>query len=52
MYEDNGYKTNETLTALGSDVYYNCYDSAKFNYKSFDTITETAKNTWCRSPGT
>ncbi|CAD0197572.1 unnamed protein product [Chrysodeixis includens] len=52
LYEDNGYKINETLSALGVDVYYNCYDATKFNYKLFDTITETAKNSWCRSPGT
>lgn len=51
IYEDNGYKVNETLTALGADVYNNCYDATKINYKAFDTVTDTAKNTWCRSPG-
>ncbi|KAJ8719963.1 hypothetical protein PYW07_012006 [Mythimna separata] len=51
IYEDNGHMLNETLTAFGADVYYNCYDATKMNYKSFDTVTDTAKNTWCRSPG-
>lgn len=51
IYEDNGYKINETLSALGVDVFNNCYDATKFNYKLFDTITDTAKNSWCRSPG-
>ncbi|XP_026741742.1 xanthine dehydrogenase/oxidase-like [Trichoplusia ni] len=52
IYEDNGYKINETLSALGVDVFNNCYDATRFNYKLFDTITDTAKNSWCRSPGT
>ncbi|CAB3227920.1 unnamed protein product [Arctia plantaginis] len=52
MYEDNGYKRNEILSTLGTGVYNNCYDATKFNYKVFDTITETAKNSWCRAPGT
>ncbi|XP_075976857.1 uncharacterized protein LOC142977055 [Anticarsia gemmatalis] len=52
IYEDNGYKINETLTALGVDVFYNCYDVKKYNFKAYDTITDNAKNTWCRAPGT
>ncbi|XP_022826463.1 xanthine dehydrogenase 1-like [Spodoptera litura] len=52
IYEDNGYTINETLTALGAGVYNNCYDATKMNFKAYDTITDMAKNTWCRSPGT
>lgn len=51
VYEDNGFDYNEKLSMLGADAYYNCYDNSKWNYKSYDTLTDTAKNTWCRSPG-
>ncbi|KAG6465427.1 hypothetical protein O3G_MSEX015145 [Manduca sexta] len=52
LYEDNGYKVNETLTMLGTDVFYNCYNNSRWNYTCYDSITDKAKNTWCRSPGT
>lgn len=51
LFEDNGYMINEQLTELGVDEYNNCYDESKWNYRSYDTITDNAKNTWCRSPG-
>ncbi|PZC72656.1 hypothetical protein B5X24_HaOG210767 [Helicoverpa armigera] len=50
IYEDNGYKVSETLTALTADVYYNCYIATAMNFKSYDITTDTHKNTWCRSP--
>ncbi|XP_012545633.1 LOW QUALITY PROTEIN: uncharacterized protein LOC101738607 [Bombyx mori] len=52
LYEDNGYKVNETLTFLGTDMFNNCYNNSRWNYQCYDSITDTAKNTWCRSPGT
>lgn len=52
LYEDNGYKTNEQFTLLGSDAYYNAYRKARWTYKSYDAVTDTAKNTWARAPGT
>ncbi|XP_022827163.1 xanthine dehydrogenase 1-like [Spodoptera litura] len=51
-YTDNGYKINEPIAFYAADVYFNCYDGTKFNYKSYNTITDTAKNTYCRAPGT
>ncbi|KAH9639141.1 hypothetical protein HF086_018209 [Spodoptera exigua] len=51
-YTDNGCKINEPIAFYASDVYFNCYDGTKFNYKSYNTVTDTAKNTFCRAPGT
>lgn len=51
IYEDNGYKTNETFTILGKGIYNNAYKKERWNYKSFDSLTDTAKNTWARAPG-
>ncbi|XP_022826465.1 xanthine dehydrogenase-like [Spodoptera litura] len=51
MYEDNGYGYNEELSWLGVAVYNNCYNSSTWNYKCYNTVTDTAKNTWFRSPG-
>ncbi|XP_075976974.1 xanthine dehydrogenase/oxidase-like isoform X2 [Anticarsia gemmatalis] len=52
LYEDNGYKTNEQFTLLGTGAYNNAYKKSRWNYKSYDSITDTAKNTWARAPGT
>ncbi|XP_026741583.1 xanthine dehydrogenase/oxidase-like isoform X2 [Trichoplusia ni] len=51
LYEDNGYKTNEMVSTIGMDVYNNCYDKSKINFKYYDSITDMPKNTFCRSPG-
>lgn len=42
---------NEQLTALAMRTYNNCYNASRWNYKNFDTLTDTAKNTWFRAPG-
>ncbi|XP_047028407.1 xanthine dehydrogenase-like [Helicoverpa zea] len=52
VYEDNGYKKNEQFTMLGTGQFNNAYNRARFNYTSFDSITDTASNTWARAPGT
>ncbi|XP_052742308.1 aldehyde oxidase 1 [Bicyclus anynana] len=52
LYGDNGWVVNEPLLALGMDVYHNCYNKDLFNYTAYNVITDTASNTWCRSPGT
>ncbi|XP_041981243.1 xanthine dehydrogenase-like [Aricia agestis] len=52
IYADNGYIYNENFTYYGMDAYYNCYDRGPWNYTSYNTVTDTASNTWCRSPGT
>lgn len=51
IFEDNGYDINEKLEQFGVDVYHSCYDKTRWNYKLFDTTTDTAKNTWFRAPG-
>nr|XP_049700113.1 uncharacterized protein LOC110380991 isoform X1 [Helicoverpa armigera] len=52
VFEDNGYKTNEQFTLLGTGQFNNAYNRARWNYTSYDSITDTAKNTWARAPGT
>ncbi|XP_045499718.1 xanthine dehydrogenase 1-like [Colias croceus] len=52
LYEDNGYVVNEPLTLFGVDIFFNCYDKSPWNFKVYDTVTDTTSNTWCRSPGT
>ncbi|KAJ8719954.1 hypothetical protein PYW07_011997 [Mythimna separata] len=52
VFEDNGYKTNEQFTLLGEGQFNNAYNKARWNYTSYDSTTDTAKNTWARSPGT
>lgn len=51
IYEDNGYAVNENLAELGTIIFNNCYNASTWNYKCYNTITDTAKNTWFRSPG-
>ncbi|XP_050550274.1 uncharacterized protein LOC118267951 [Spodoptera frugiperda] len=52
LFEDNGYKTNELLILLGIGQYNNAYNKARWKYTGFDNITDTAKNSWMRAPGT
>ncbi|XP_075976856.1 uncharacterized protein LOC142977054 [Anticarsia gemmatalis] len=52
IFEDNGYKLNELLILVVDTVYSNCYDVTRWNYKSFNVFTDTAKNTLVRAPGT
>lgn len=42
---------NELLLTLGNDVFNNCYNKDTWSYKSYNAITDTPSNTWCRSPG-
>lgn len=51
LYSDNGYIVNEPFLLLAADVYYNCYDQSSWNYNLYTVTTDTASNTWCRSPG-
>ncbi|KPI91000.1 Xanthine dehydrogenase [Papilio xuthus] len=52
LYDDHGYIVNEPFLALTTDIYNNCYNKARWNYRSFNTTTDNPSNTWCRSPGT
>lgn len=52
LYEGNGYTTDETLSLLTTDEYYNCYTKERWNFQGYDVLTDMAKNTFCRAPGT
>ncbi|KAI5634816.1 molybdopterin-binding domain of aldehyde dehydrogenase domain-containing protein [Phthorimaea operculella] len=52
LHSDNGHIVDTLLNVLATDAYYNCYDKSRWNYKIFNTVTDTASNTWCRSPAT
>ncbi|KAL0878800.1 hypothetical protein ABMA27_003830 [Loxostege sticticalis] len=51
MYEDHGFMVNEKLTIFSVQSYDNCYNRSRWNYKNFDVLTDTAKNSWLRAPG-
>jgi len=52
IVQDSGCNLNDS--PLQGTVHYfnNCYDSSKFEVESQQVLTDTASNTWCRSPGT
>ncbi|CAG9788241.1 unnamed protein product [Diatraea saccharalis] len=50
LYEDNGYTTNELISVLGIDAHSNCYKRLWWDYKCYNSVTDNAKNTWCRAP--
>ncbi|XP_014357572.2 xanthine dehydrogenase-like [Papilio machaon] len=51
LYEDNGYIVNEPFIMIGDGVYNSCYRASRWDYASYNCITDTASNSWCRSPG-
>ncbi|KAI8431846.1 hypothetical protein MSG28_004418 [Choristoneura fumiferana] len=51
QYMDNGYVVDEPLFLATLDVYNNCYDKLRWSYRVYSVTTDTASNTWCRSPG-
>ncbi|KAL0829108.1 hypothetical protein ABMA28_003962 [Loxostege sticticalis] len=52
LYEDNGYIDSVLVSILGIDSHPNCYKRLWWNFKCFDAFTDTAKNEYCRAPGT
>ncbi|XP_013136122.1 PREDICTED: xanthine dehydrogenase/oxidase-like [Papilio polytes] len=52
LFTDNGYVLNEPLIMIGISIFNNCYNKKTWNYKFYNTITDTASNSWFRSPGT
>ncbi|XP_063385400.1 uncharacterized protein LOC134671467 [Cydia fagiglandana] len=52
LYMDNGYVVDEPLYVWTLDAYQNCYEKLRWLYRVYDVTTDTASNTWCRSPGT
>lgn len=52
MFQDNGYRKTEDFGLQVRDgPYSNCYNAARWDFKLDDILTDTPKNTWCRSPG-
>ena len=51
LYSDNGFSINEPFNLFIVDEYYNCYNNSRWNFRGFNVVTDTAKNTFCRSPG-
>ncbi|CAH0677124.1 unnamed protein product [Chilo suppressalis] len=52
LFQDNGYRINETLSQLGVDVHYNAYRNSRWKFTGQNVVTDTHSNTWCRAPGT
>ncbi|XP_045773784.1 xanthine dehydrogenase-like [Maniola jurtina] len=52
QFSDNGYIFNEPLLLGSMDCYYNCYRKERWDYTGYNAFTDTASNTWVRSPGT
>ncbi|XP_028164069.1 indole-3-acetaldehyde oxidase-like isoform X2 [Ostrinia furnacalis] len=52
VYEDNGYINSLLLSVIGVDAHHNCYKRLWWNFKIYDSFTDTARNEYCRAPGT
>ena len=50
--EDYGCSTNEPVHFLTTEFSSNCYNNEYFNVIAKRALTDSASNTWCRSPGT
>ncbi|KAF9823388.1 hypothetical protein SFRURICE_006601 [Spodoptera frugiperda] len=51
LYSDNGYVVSDPISPLQLAPIRNCYDNRRWQYKIFNVITDTASNTYLRSPG-
>ncbi|CAK1590833.1 unnamed protein product [Parnassius mnemosyne] len=51
LYEDNGYIVSDPLLVFAVSAVKNCYDNKRWQYKLFNVTTDTASNTYARSPG-
>ena len=40
----------QIINVVGLGIYNNAYDKSRWNFKSLDGITDTAKNSWVRAP--
>ncbi|XP_052737986.1 uncharacterized protein LOC112054963 isoform X1 [Bicyclus anynana] len=52
LFSDNGYVYNEPLMQFADDIYYNCYKKTRWGHTGYNAVTDTASNSWVRSPGT
>ncbi|GBP91386.1 Xanthine dehydrogenase 2 [Eumeta japonica] len=51
FHQDNGCSNNESTAPLTLEHFYNCYDRKRWHIEANSVLTDTAANTWCRSPG-
>ncbi|XP_022826959.1 probable aldehyde oxidase gad-3 [Spodoptera litura] len=51
LYSDNGYVVSDPVSPLQLAPIRNCYDNRRWQYKIFTVLTDTASNTYLRSPG-
>lgn len=51
LYSDNGYVYNEPIMIFGVDCYFNCYNRDRWTHNGYNSITDTASNSWVRAPG-
>ncbi|XP_023950412.2 uncharacterized protein LOC112054753 [Bicyclus anynana] len=51
IYNDNGCDVAELIIEVILVNYFNCYNKEEWNFKCYTVITDTASNSWFRSPG-
>ncbi|XP_045540302.1 xanthine dehydrogenase/oxidase [Papilio machaon] len=51
LYSDNGCIVGDPILLFGISAVKNCYDNRRWSYKLFNVTTDTASNTYARSPG-
>ncbi|KAI5646262.1 molybdopterin-binding domain of aldehyde dehydrogenase domain-containing protein [Phthorimaea operculella] len=51
LFTDNGYVVSEPIIGFTTPAIKSCYNSRRWQYKSFNVITDTASNTYMRAPG-
>ncbi|XP_039757385.1 xanthine dehydrogenase-like [Pararge aegeria] len=50
FHQDHGYSFNENISGRTIAHFYSCYDPRRWKIESNSIITDTASNTFCRSP--
>ncbi|CAG9135468.1 unnamed protein product [Plutella xylostella] len=51
VYSDNGHVFSEPLIMLVGPSLRSCYDASRWRHELYNVTTDTASNSWCRSPG-
>lgn len=51
LYSDAGHVSNESPVGFLAGVIQNCYHVPNLLYRPYMVNTDTAANTWCRTPG-
>ncbi|KAI8427486.1 hypothetical protein MSG28_002019 [Choristoneura fumiferana] len=51
LYQDQGYVLSDQLVNVTVSAIKNTYQNLRWSYKIYNVLTDTASNTWARSPG-